>query len=99
MKKLLLLSLAVPVVALAQSTPEPAENLVGAGVRLRPAYDGSKSERLDVVPILSYYRQHVFTRTTQGVLEAGARTEIAPGLHIGAQAAYEEGRKSSESSF
>jgi outer membrane protein len=75
------------------------DNLVGAGVRLKPAYDGSKTEKLDVVPILNYYRGPLFARTTQGVLEGGARAEVAPGLHAGAQLAYEEGRRSTDSSF
>lgn len=92
----LFLGLVLPCAALGQ---EPTENLVGAGLRLRPAYDGSKSERLDAVPILSYYRGSLFARTTQGVLEGGARAQVAPGLHVGAQLAYEEGRRTSESSF
>src|SRR5581483_241030 len=82
--------------ALAQ---EAQENLAGAGVRAKPAYDGSKSEHLDVVPVLNYYRGPLFARTTQGVLEGGARALVAKGLHVGAQLAYEEGRRSSESSF
>jgi outer membrane scaffolding protein for murein synthesis (MipA/OmpV family) len=38
-------------------------------------------------------------RSTQGVLEGGVRMELAPGLHVGAQLAYEPGRKSGESDF
>src|SRR3954447_15127253 len=93
---LFLLGVALPCAAFAQET---TDNLVGAGLRLRPAYDGSKTERLDVVPILNYYRGPWFARTTQGVLEGGARAQLAPGLHVGAQLAYEEGRRTSESSF
>ncbi len=88
------LLLLLPALAFAQD-----ENLVGAGVRAKPAYDGSKSEHLDVVPVLNYYRGPLFARTTQGVLEGGARALVAKGLHVGAQLAYEEGRRSSESSF
>jgi outer membrane scaffolding protein for murein synthesis (MipA/OmpV family) len=98
MKALALLGMAMlPGLALAQSAP--AENFLGGGVRLRPAYEGSKSYRADIVPILGYYGTTLFARTTQGVLEGGARMLLAPGLHAGAQLAYEEGRKSSESSF
>jgi outer membrane scaffolding protein for murein synthesis (MipA/OmpV family) len=87
----------LPALALAQG---PAmEDFIGAGPRLRPAYDGSKTYHADVVPILSYYGSTLFARTTQGVLEGGARTELVPGLHAGAQLAYEEGRKTRESSF
>jgi outer membrane scaffolding protein for murein synthesis (MipA/OmpV family) len=38
-------------------------------------------------------------RSTQGVLEAGARTELGSGLHAGAQVVYEPGRQSSESAY
>jgi len=93
---LILLCVALPCAAAAQET---TDNLVGAGLRLRPAYDGSKTERLDAVPLLNYYRGPLFARTTQGVLEGGVRALVAPGLHVGAQLAYEEGRRSSESSF
>lgn len=98
MRALLLFCAAMlPGPALAQSAP--LENFIGVGPRLRPAYDGSKTYHADMVPILSYYGKTLFARTTQGVLEGGARTELAPGLHAGAQLAYEEGRKSGESSF
>ena len=35
--------------------------------------------------------------STQGVLEGGVRLELVPGLHAGAQLAYEPGRKTSDS--
>jgi MipA family protein len=73
--------------------------LLGAGVRSRPAYDGSASQRTDLVPVLRYYGRPWFARTTQGMLEGGARMEIAPGLAFGVQVAYESGRKRSESTF
>jgi outer membrane protein len=46
-----------------------------------------------------YYGKPWFARTTQGILEGGARIEPLPGLALGAQIAYEGGRKSSESEF
>ena len=73
--------------------------LIGAGIRSRPAYDGSNSQRTDVIPVLRYYGQPWFARTTQGVLEAGVRSELAPQFWAGAQIAYEAGRKRSESPF
>lgn len=75
------------------------ETILGAAVRTRPAYDGSASQRTDAVPLVRYYGDHWFVRDTQDYLEAGLRAEPAPGLHLGAQLAYETGRKSNESSF
>ncbi len=75
------------------------ETLIGPGVRYRPAYDGSQSQTLELVPVVRYFGQPWFVRSTQGVLEAGARTELVPGLQAGAQLAYEPGRKASESVF
>lgn len=72
--------------ALAQQT------LLGAAVRTRPAYDGSATQRTDIVPVIRYYGRPWFARTTQGVLEAGGRTELAPDFYAGAQLAYEPGR-------
>jgi len=71
----------------------------GPGLRSRPAYDGSASQRIEVVPVVRYFGQPWFARSTQGVLEGGARMELAPGLHAGAQLAYEPGRQPSESDF
>jgi outer membrane scaffolding protein for murein synthesis (MipA/OmpV family) len=93
---------ALPLPAAAQ-TPTPAapeySNLIGPALRSRPAYNGSKSQRTDVIPILDYDDSRLFARTVQGVLEGGAHMQVGSGLTIGAQLAYEEGRKASESSF
>jgi outer membrane scaffolding protein for murein synthesis (MipA/OmpV family) len=85
----------------AQTPAAPPEysNLIGPAVRSRPAYDGSKSQLTDIVPILDYSNSRFFARTIQGVLEGGAHAEIGSGFTLGAQLAYEEGRKASESSF
>src|SRR3981189_2604967 len=91
---LLVVSLSV----LAQS-PAPDPTLIGAGVRTRPAYDGSASQRTDLGPTVRYYGQPWFVRTTQGIFEGGARTQLAHGLNLGAQLAYEGGRLASESDF
>ncbi|MBV8031392.1 MAG: MipA/OmpV family protein [Betaproteobacteria bacterium] len=95
------LLLLFPALALAQAAAAPPEyeNLIGPAVRSRPAYDGSKSQRLDLVPILDYEKNVFFARTVQGVLEAGARASVGGGWKLGGQLAYEEGRKASESSL
>ena len=66
--------------------------LVGAAVRSRPDYDGATRTRTELVPVLRYYGETWFARTTQGVLEAGLRQELAPDFWAGAQLAYESGR-------
>jgi outer membrane scaffolding protein for murein synthesis (MipA/OmpV family) len=73
--------------------------MIGPGLRLRPAYDGSASRQAELVPVVRYLGQPWFVRSTQGVLVGGARVEVAPGLHAGARLAYEPGRKTSESGF
>src|SRR5258707_10361844 len=88
----------VPLSAFAQS-PAPDPTLIGAGVRTRPAHDGSGAQRTDLIPTARYYGKHWFARTTQGILEGGARMELAQGLNLGAQLAYEGGRFASESDF
>lgn len=88
-----------PLITLLLLTPcfASAQNYVGAGVRSRPAYDGSDSQRTDLIPVLRYYGRPWFARTTQGILEAGARTSIGRGLDAGIQLAYEAGREQDES--
>jgi len=75
------------------------ETLLGPGLRTRPTYDGSASQRGELVPVVRYFGQTWFARSTQGMLEGGVRMEFQPGLHAGAQLAYEPGRETSESSF
>ncbi len=75
------------------------DGLIGPGLRSRPAYDGSDSQRTELVPVLRYFGPLLFARSTQGVLEGGLRVALAPGLHAGAQLAYEGGRRASESAF
>ena len=75
------------------------DSLLGPGLRLRPAYDGSGSRRAELVPVIRYLGQPLFARSTQGVLEAGVRMELADGLHAGAQVAYEPGRLRNDAEF
>ena len=63
---------------------------LGAGVRSRPEYDGASDQKLQLIPLVRYYGPILFARTTQGVLEGGARAELVKGLFAGVQLAYEE---------
>ena len=92
----LALALLVPLAAAAELSND---NMIGPGVRSRPAYDGSASQHTELVPVVRYFGPLIFVRSTQGVLEGGLRMELAPGLHAGAQLAYEGGRRASESGF
>ena len=85
---LLALLALLPAAAWAQ---DPLGTLLGAGVRSRPEYDGASKQELQPIPIVRWYGRAFFARTTQGILEGGARGEILPGLSLGAQLAYEEG--------
>jgi outer membrane protein len=86
----------LPLAASAELSNVP---LIGPGLRSSPAYDGSRSQRMELVPVVRYFGQPWFVRSTQGVLEGGARMELRSGLYAGAQLAYEPGRRSSESGF
>lgn len=90
------LGFVMPLAAFAELSNEP---LLGPGLRLRPAYDGSDSQVTQLIPVVRYFGQYWFARSTLGVLEGGPRMELAPGLHAGAQLAYEPGRQPSESDF
>lgn len=76
-----------------------ASTLIGAGVWARPAYLGSDDKVLTAIPLLRYYGDGLFARTTQGVLEAGIKSAPMGGLSVGAQLAYEGGRASADSDF
>jgi MipA family protein len=84
----LALLLLLPATVLAQDS---LGTLLGAGVRQRPEYDGSSREELQPIPIVRYYGRVLFARTTQGILEGGARSEVLRGLNLGVQLAFEEG--------
>jgi outer membrane protein len=86
----------LPLLAFAELTND---SMLGPGIRLRPAYDGSDSQRAELVPVIRYLGHPWFLRSTQGLLEGGLRMELAPGLHLGGQVAYEPGRKTRESDF
>ena len=85
--RMLLLILLLPCAAFADDD----YTLIGLGVRTRPEFDGSNSRTVDVVPYLRYYGKPWFVRTTQGILEGGARAEIGQEFYAGVQLAYEAG--------
>ena len=89
----------LPSIVLAQMVLPEDYTLLGAAVRTRPAYDGSQSQRTDVVPVVRYYGQPWFARTTQGILEGGLHWNLGSGVAAGFQLSYDEGRDSSESQF
>ena len=99
MRRLLAAFLALSPLAAAAQMQIPDYNWLGAGVRTRPAYDGSAAHESELIPSVRYFGKPWFARTTQGMLEGGARLEVTPDLHLGAQVAYEVGRKSSEAVF
>jgi len=83
----LLVVLLLPATAFAQNLG----TLLGLGVRSLPEYDGSSKQELELIPVVRYYGPVLFARTTQGILEGGARKEFLPGLAAGVQLAYEGG--------
>ena len=93
---ILICSLMTPLSVVAELTNN---SLLGPGLRSRPAYAGSASQNIELVPVIRYFGQPWFARSTQGVLEAGVRLELAHGLHAGAQLAYESGRQTKDSDF
>ena len=86
MRRFLALFLVFPASALAF---DPGTYL-GVGVRSRPEYDGASDQKLQLIPLVRYYGPILFARTTQGLLEGGARAELVKGLFAGVQLAYEE---------
>jgi len=94
-----LILIACPAAAAAQQFVPDDYTLLGAAVRTRPAYDGSLSQKTDLIPVIRYYGQPLFARTTQGILEGGLHWNIGSGVAAGLQLSYDEGRKSSESAF
>ncbi len=87
MKAILLVLALLPLTA----TADEDYTLIGLGVRTRPEFDGSNSRTVDVVPYLRYYGKTLFARTTQGILEGGARANIGADFYAGVQLAYEAG--------
>lgn len=92
MRLCLLLLLALPSLVLAKDD----FTLIGGAVRTRPEFDGSSDRVIDVHPVLRYYGERWFARTTQGVLEGGARWDLRRDFQVGAQLGYEQGPRDSD---
>jgi outer membrane scaffolding protein for murein synthesis (MipA/OmpV family) len=84
-------ALAVLLLPPALAAAQDDYTLLGAGLRTRPEFDGSKSRTVDLIPVVRYYGQPWFARTTQGILEGGARWNVRRGFDAGVQLAYEQG--------
>jgi outer membrane scaffolding protein for murein synthesis (MipA/OmpV family) len=84
---------------LAYAAETPSPTLIGASVRIGPEYDGSRSSDIGLIPVLMYSKDIWFSRTTEGILEAGAKAILLDNMYYGIQAAYEEGRDSHNSDF
>ncbi|KRH78349.1 MltA-interacting protein precursor [Ferrovum sp. JA12] len=97
------ISIAVIVLPLLVSPPVVAEltnnPLLGAGVEIQPAYDGSRNDIAYPVPLIRYLGQRWFIRDTQDILEGGFRYALLPGLYLGGQLAYEPGRLTYQSNL
>jgi outer membrane scaffolding protein for murein synthesis (MipA/OmpV family) len=94
MRPLLLVALFLLPPTLLAAEPPPRDDLgtlLGLGLRSRPDYDGASKQELEPIPVIRYYGPVLFARTTQGILEGGARFDLARGLAAGAQLAYEGG--------
>ena len=101
MRKFLLLAAVIAACPATQAFAQAAvdEKYIGIGVRARPAYEGADSRRGEAIPYLRLYGDHLFARTTQGMLEGGWRTRPYGAWVFGAQVAYEDGRVTNDSAF
>ena len=93
MRRLLLPLLFLPLTAFAV---DDDLILLGVGVRSRPEFDGSNKRTTELIPVVRYYGKTLFARTTQGILEGGARIEPVKDLHVGVQLAYEDGPRNKD---
>ena len=59
----------------------------GVGIYSHPKFDGSPIRHNDPIPQISYTRGRWFARTTEGILEGGARWSVGESAAIGMQAA------------
>lgn len=92
----LAIAVGVPLIAVAELNND---TLIGPGVRSRPAYEGAAAQYTELVPVVRYFGNLWFVRSTQGPFEAGVRTELAPDLHVGAQLAFEAWRRGRDADF
>ena len=89
MRCLLLGLLLAPLAAMASLDDDVP--FLGAAVYSHPKFDGSSVRHNDPIPQISYSAGRWFARTTEGILEGGARWSLGQTAAIGVQAAYEDG--------
>jgi outer membrane scaffolding protein for murein synthesis (MipA/OmpV family) len=87
MRLAMLILVALPLAASAQDD----STFFGGGLYARPRFDGSADRTVQLIPAVNYYGQPWFARTTQGMLEGGARWSMRQDLDAGVQLAYEDG--------
>jgi len=89
MRSLLAGLLLAPLTALASLDDDV--QFLGAGIYSHPKFDGSPIRHNDPIPQISYASGRWFARTTEGILEGGARWNVGQSAAVGVQAAYEDG--------
>ncbi|MPS27007.1 MAG: MipA/OmpV family protein [Alcaligenaceae bacterium] len=77
--------------------PAVGQDLVGGGIAVIPSYPGADDYRLLPAPILNFQRGPFFISNSQGLPGLGLKTEIAPGLSVGARVGIGLGRKENRS--
>jgi len=88
MRWLLLTLLLAPLTAAAL---DEDVQFVGGAVYSHPKFDGSPIRHNDPIPQINYAGSRWFARTTEGILEGGARWNVGESAAMGVQAAYEDG--------
>ena len=88
MRRLLIAFLFAPLTAAAVGDDV---QFLGAGVYSHPKFDGSPIRHNDPIPQINYDGARWFARTTEGILEGGARWNFGESAAAGVQAAYEDG--------
>ena len=68
--------------AILTTSASAQDTLLGAALRSRPDYDGASDQVGDVIPVIRYYGQPWFARTTQGVLEGGHSLAASPPVAV-----------------
>lgn len=94
-RTLALITLALPVAGIAAPTFH-TDDIVGAGLLAAPRYLGSARRESTPVPIVDVERGAWVVRSTQGVPEAAAVLEIAPGVKAGLALSLDAGRRSDD---
>jgi outer membrane scaffolding protein for murein synthesis (MipA/OmpV family) len=96
--RLLALLLLLPAAVAAQVVVPDEEILLGAGVRTRPAYDGSGDQTTDLIPLIRYYGRPWFVQlayeegretSESGLLQRLGVDDLDPGVSLGVHAEWD----------